>query len=115
MDRDNRWERVKLAYDGMVRSTGLRAATAMEAVERSYAEDITDEFILPTVIYENDRPVASIKDGDVAICFNFRTDRCREITKALTQLEFPQQEMRPLQLHYYHYGQSMTPVLKRSR
>jgi 2,3-bisphosphoglycerate-independent phosphoglycerate mutase len=100
MDRDNRWERVKLAYDALVRSAGMHANSAIEAVQSSYAENITDEFIKPTVILENGNPTASIKDGDVAICFNFRTDRCREITKALTQLEFPQQDMHPLQLHY---------------
>jgi len=100
MDRDNRWERVKLAYDAMVKGIGVHATSAIEAVEKSYGENVTDEFIKPTVIIENDKPVASIKDGDVAICFNFRTDRCREITKALTQMEFPQQDMHPLQLHY---------------
>lgn len=101
MDRDNRWERVKLAYDAMVRGIGEKATSAAEAISRSYAQNITDEFILPTVITTEDgSPITTIKDGDAAICFNFRTDRCREITKALTQLEFPQQEMKPLQLHY---------------
>ena len=101
MDRDNRWERVKLAYDAMVKGIGPKAKSAEEAIQRSYDQNVTDEFILPTVITaENGEPLATIKDGDVAICFNFRTDRCREITKALTQLEFPQQDMKPLQLHY---------------
>lgn len=101
MDRDNRWERVKLAYDAMVKGIGEKATSAAEAISRSYAQNITDEFILPTVITNEDgSPVATIKDGDAAICFNFRTDRCREITKALTQLEFPQQGMKPLPLHY---------------
>lgn len=101
MDRDNRWERVKLAYDAMVKGVGQRAKTAEEAVRSSYDQNITDEFILPTIITnEAGEPLATIKDGDAAICFNFRTDRCREITKALTQLEFPQQEMKPLHLHY---------------
>lgn len=100
MDRDNRWERVKLAYDAMVKGMGETAFSATAAIERSYAENITDEFIKPTVILENGAPLATIKDGDVAICFNFRTDRCREITKALTQMEFPQQDMHPLELHY---------------
>lgn len=101
MDRDNRWERVKLAYDAMVKGEGRRSKTAVEAVTASYQENATDEFIMPTVIVNGDAtPVAVIKDGDAAICFNFRTDRCREITKALTQMEFPQQEMKPLQLHY---------------
>lgn len=100
MDRDNRWERIKLAYDAMVKGVGQNADSAVEAIERSYQENVTDEFIKPTVIIKNGEPVARIKDGDAAICFNFRTDRCREITKALTQMDFPQQDMHPLQLHY---------------
>jgi 2,3-bisphosphoglycerate-independent phosphoglycerate mutase len=100
MDRDNRWERVKLAYDAMVRGVGQRSASAVEAVQQSYATNITDEFIKPTVIIENDSPVATINEGDAVICFNFRTDRCREITKALTQMDFPQQDMHALSLHY---------------
>ncbi len=101
MDRDNRWERVKLAYDAMVKGIGQTATSAREAISLSYAEGVTDEFILPTIIMdENSQPLATIKDGDAAICFNFRTDRCREITKALTQIEFAQQEMKPLDLHY---------------
>jgi 2,3-bisphosphoglycerate-independent phosphoglycerate mutase len=100
MDRDNRWERVKLAYDAMVKGVGPTATDPIAAIEKSYEENVTDEFIKPTVITENGQPVASIKDGDVALCFNFRTDRCREITKALTQMDFPQQDMYPLQLHY---------------
>ncbi|MDB5205547.1 MAG: 2,3-bisphosphoglycerate-independent phosphoglycerate mutase [Flavisolibacter sp.] len=101
MDRDNRWERVKLAYDTMVNGEGEKKHTAEEAVLDSYLQNITDEFIKPTVITdEKGDPIATIKDGDAAICFNFRTDRCREITKALTQMEFPQQQMHPLQLHF---------------
>ena len=101
MDRDNRWERVKLAYDAMVNGEGHQAKNAIEAITQSYQENTTDEFIKPTVIINDDgTPVANIQDGDAVICFNFRTDRCREITKALTQMEFPQQEMKPLQLHY---------------
>jgi 2,3-bisphosphoglycerate-independent phosphoglycerate mutase len=101
MDRDNRWERVKLAYDAMVKGEGRVAQTAIEAITQSYLENATDEFIRPTVItHEDGSPIATIKDGDAVISFNFRTDRCREITKALTQMEFPQQEMRPLNLHY---------------
>ncbi|HZH64810.1 MAG TPA: 2,3-bisphosphoglycerate-independent phosphoglycerate mutase [Flavisolibacter sp.] len=101
MDRDNRWERIKLAYDTLVKGEGERKRSAEEAILDSYLQNVTDEFLKPTVlINENGSPVATIKDGDAAICFNFRTDRCREITKALTQMEFPQQEMKPLQLHY---------------
>jgi 2,3-bisphosphoglycerate-independent phosphoglycerate mutase len=100
MDRDNRWERIKLAYDAMVKGLGEKSESPTAAIGKSYSENITDEFIKPVVITENGRPVATLKDGDAAICFNFRTDRCREITKALTQMEFPQQGMHPLQLHY---------------
>jgi 2,3-bisphosphoglycerate-independent phosphoglycerate mutase len=100
MDRDNRWERVKLAYDALVKGVGDTAPSATEAIRRSYAQNITDEFIKPVVITADGHPLARIQDGDVAICFNFRTDRCREITKALTQIDFPQQDMHPLQLHY---------------
>jgi 2,3-bisphosphoglycerate-independent phosphoglycerate mutase len=101
MDRDNRWERVKLAYDALVKGIGQTAHSALDAIQRSYTQNVTDEFILPTVIVnEAGEPLSSIKDDDAAICFNFRTDRCREITKVLTQMEFPQQEMKPLNLHY---------------
>jgi 2,3-bisphosphoglycerate-independent phosphoglycerate mutase len=101
MDRDNRWERVKLAYDAMVNGVGEKADNAIEAIEKSYKENITDEFIKPTVIVDDkNNPTTTIKDGDAVICFNFRTDRCREITKALTQLDFPQYNMHTLQLHY---------------
>ena len=101
MDRDRRWERVKLAYDAMVNGEGNKSTNAINAVEQSYAENITDEFIKPTVIInEAQQPIASIKDGDAVICFNFRTDRCREITAALTQNEYPEQQMHPLKLYY---------------
>ena len=101
MDRDNRWERVELAYDAMVKGIGEKTKDAVGAIARSYREKMTDEFIKPTVIVDGkDEPVATIKEGDAVICFNFRTDRCREITKALTQLDFPQHNMHALNLHY---------------
>jgi 2,3-bisphosphoglycerate-independent phosphoglycerate mutase len=100
MDRDNRWERIKLAYDAIVNGMGVMASGAMQAVEQSYKENITDEFIKPIVIQKNNMPVATIKGGDAAICFNFRTDRCREITKALTQVDFPAHDMKKLPLHF---------------
>ena len=101
MDRDKRWERVKLAYDAMVKGVGERSNDPIAAVEQSYAKNVTDEFILPTVIVDNQQqPLAMIKDGDVAICFNFRTDRCREITEVLTQMDIPEQGMKKLSLHY---------------
>ncbi len=101
MDRDKRWERVKLAYDGLVNAKGATASNAIEAVSTSYEAGKTDEFLLPTVIL-NDKgaPVAKIQSGDYAICFNFRTDRCREITEVLTQTDYPEFEMKALDLHY---------------
>ena len=101
MDRDKRWERIKLAYDALVTGTGEKATDAIAAVENSYGKNVTDEFIKPTVIVaEDQKPLAVIKDGDVAICFNFRTDRCREITQVLTQINMPDHGMRKLWLHY---------------
>ncbi|MBK6828482.1 MAG: 2,3-bisphosphoglycerate-independent phosphoglycerate mutase [Chitinophagaceae bacterium] len=101
MDRDKRWERVKLAYDALVNGKGEKATDAIAAVENAYANQITDEFILPTVIVdEGQEPLATIQDGDAAICFNFRTDRCREITEVLTQSDFADFEMYKKSLHY---------------
>jgi 2,3-bisphosphoglycerate-independent phosphoglycerate mutase len=98
MDRDKRWERVKIAYDALVHRTGDVTNDVFSAVESSYQKDVTDEFLLP-IINEN-TPGSAIKDGDAVICFNFRTDRCREITEALTQTAFPDYQMKPLDLHY---------------
>ena len=101
MDRDKRWERIKLAYDALVNGAGEKATDAIEAIENSYRKNVTDEFIKPTaIIAEDQQPLAKIKDGDVAICFNFRTDRCREITQVLTQLDMPDQDMTKLSLNY---------------
>jgi 2,3-bisphosphoglycerate-independent phosphoglycerate mutase len=101
MDRDKRWERVKLAYDAMVKGEGPKATDALAAIEQSYAANVTDEFIKPTVIVdEAQQPLATIKDGDAAICFNFRTDRCREITHVLTQEDHADLGMHTLQLDY---------------
>jgi 2,3-bisphosphoglycerate-independent phosphoglycerate mutase len=101
MDRDNRWERIELAYDALVKGIGNRSTSAVQAIASSYEQNITDEFIKPTIIVDsNDEPIAKIKNGDVALCFNFRTDRCREISKALTQMDFPTHNMFKLDLHY---------------
>ena len=91
MDRDNRWERVKLAYDAMVNGQGTNSENITESIAKSYIEGVTDEFILPIIHTENDAPIATIQNGDVVLCFNFRTDRGREITQALTQKDFPEQ------------------------
>ncbi len=101
MDRDTRWERVKVAYDALVHGIGKQVLDPIVAIEDSYETDITDEFIKPIVVCDMDgKPKATIKEGDIVICFNFRTDRCREITTALTQQAFPELEMHPLNLHY---------------
>jgi len=101
MDRDKRWERVQLAYNAMVRGVGEKSSDALAAIEQSYHAGITDEFIKPTVIIGGDQqPLALIKDGDYALCFNFRTDRCREITEVLTQQDFPDPGMKKLSLDY---------------
>lgn len=101
MDRDKRWERVRKAYDLLVHWRGAEATDAVAAVRASYAAGITDEFVEPHVIVGGDGPMAgTIRPGDVVICFNFRTDRCREITQALTQQAFPEHGMEPLKLHY---------------
>lgn len=101
MDRDNRWERVKLAYDMLVRGEGKLCHDISESIQKSYDEGITDEFIDPIVKIDNDGlPIGKIEPGDVVICFNFRTDRGREITTALTQRAFPEYNMEPLPLYY---------------
>ena len=101
MDRDKRWNRVKLAYDVLVNGKGAMSENAVEAIKHSYKENITDEFIAPTVITDkNGQPLGLINEGDAVICFNFRTDRCREITKVLTQQDMPEYEMKKLTLHY---------------
>lgn len=101
MDRDNRWERVKLTYDLMVNGDGEGTQDVLASIKKSYSEGVTDEFIKPIVRVDADgKPVAVIKDGDVVICFNFRTDRGREITIALTQKSFPEYNLHPLKLHY---------------
>lgn len=100
MDRDKRWERVKLAYDLLVHGKGFATQSALQAVEKSYSENCTDEFIKPISVVENGKPVAVIKEGDVVFCINFRTDRGRQITMALTQQDFHEQNMFSLNLYY---------------
>ncbi|MFQ3213787.1 MAG: 2,3-bisphosphoglycerate-independent phosphoglycerate mutase [Marivirga sp.] len=101
MDRDNRWERVKLAYDAMVKSVGAPSEDLLQSIEQSYDDGVTDEFIKPIIHTDsNGVPLAKIEEGDIVLCFNFRTDRGREITKALSQMEFPEYEMKPLDLTF---------------
>lgn len=98
MDRDNRWERVQIAYDAMVKGIGNHFSSAVKSIEASYENDITDEFIEPLVISTGE---GRIQDGDTVICFNFRTDRPREISQVLTQQAFPEFGMHPLNIDYY--------------
>jgi 2,3-bisphosphoglycerate-independent phosphoglycerate mutase len=98
MDRDKRWERVKLAYDAMVNGTGDKTDDVLAAVKKSYDTDVTDEFIKP--IINSKIANTKIENDDVVICFNFRTDRCREITEVLTQTDMPDFGMKKLSLHY---------------
>jgi 2,3-bisphosphoglycerate-independent phosphoglycerate mutase len=101
MDRDKRWERVKLAYDLLVNGAGTPSKNAVENIEESYKNNITDEFIDPIIMVdENGIPLATIKENDVVIFFNFRTDRGRELTEALSQKDFHEQNMHKLNLYY---------------
>ncbi|MFT5819058.1 MAG: 2,3-bisphosphoglycerate-independent phosphoglycerate mutase [Crocinitomix sp.] len=100
MDRDKRWDRIKLTYDCLVNGRGEQVNSATKAINLSYENGITDEFISPKVIHENGKPIGKIAAGDVVICFNFRTDRCRQITTALTQKNFPEQRIHAMKLHF---------------
>ncbi len=101
MDRDRRWERVKLAYDAMVHGIGKTTHDVLQSLHESYDEGVSDEFVLPIIHADaQGKPVAKIEGGDVVICFNFRTDRGRQITEALHQQDFPEYNMFKLPLHY---------------
>ena len=88
MDRDNNWDRIEKAYDMLTIGNGIHAECPYEALEASYAKGVTDEFVLPTNIVENGKPVALVEEGDSIIFFNFRPDRARQITRAFTEKEF---------------------------
>ncbi|MBO5710744.1 MAG: 2,3-bisphosphoglycerate-independent phosphoglycerate mutase [Rikenellaceae bacterium] len=101
MDRDKRWERVKEGYDLLVHGTGTKATDPIAAIEESYAQGVTDEFIKPVVMVDdNAQPIATIAEGDVVVCYNFRTDRLREITTVLTQKDMPEFGMSTMPLYY---------------
>ncbi len=101
MDRDKRWERIKLAYDAMVNSEGEKSTNAIKSIEKSYTNDVTDEFIKPIIMTdENGHPKAQIKADDVVIFFNYRTDRGRELTEVLTQKDYPEFGMKTMPLYY---------------
>ena len=106
MDRDKRWERVKIAYDLLVNGVGEATTDTVAAVQKSYDNEVTDEFIKPIVHVDGEgKPVATIKDGDVVIFFNYRNDRAKELTQVLTQKDMPEEGMKTLKLDYY----CMTP------
>lgn len=98
MDRDQRWERVKKAYDVLVNGTGIQSNDVLSSINKFYSDGITDEFMEPIKL--GDSNLGNIQNEDAVLCFNFRTDRGRQITRALTQEAFPENEMQPLKLHY---------------
>ncbi len=101
MDRDKRWERVKLEYDLVVHATGTHSKNAVASINESYLKEVTDEFLQPLVMVdENNQPLATIHEDDVVIFFNFRTDRGRELTEVLSQKDFPEFNMHKLNLYY---------------
>lgn len=101
MDRDTRWERVKLAYDLLVHAEGEKSKDLVNSIQASYDSGVTDEFVKPIVkVDANGTAKAKIEEGDLVICFNFRTDRCREISRVLTQEDFPEYHMAKLDLNY---------------
>lgn len=101
MDRDKRWERVKQSYDLLVHATGTNSKDAVKSIEENYAKNVTDEFMPPIIMTDSDdQPLATIKEGDVIIFFNFRTDRGRELTEVLSQKDHPEFNMHKMNLYY---------------
>lgn len=100
MDRDKRWERVRKAYDLLVKGEGAAFESAAAAVQNAYEQGQTDEFVEPCVITEGGNPIAKIQEGDAVLFYNFRTDRGRELTHVLTQADMPEEGMQTLDLHY---------------
>ena len=101
MDRDKRWERVKLAYNALVHGEGELVSDVVEGIQKSYANDVTDEFIKPLIAKDaSGKPLANIQPDDVVVFFNFRTDRGRELTQVLSQEDFSEQNMKKLPLYY---------------
>ncbi|MCH8330747.1 MAG: 2,3-bisphosphoglycerate-independent phosphoglycerate mutase [Bacteroidetes bacterium] len=114
MDRDKRWERIKKAYHLLIKGKGKEVTNIAQGLSASYDNDVTDEFIEPIIAVNADgKPIATIKENDAVICFNFRTDRCRQLTHVLTQQDMPEQEMKTIGLHYTtmtNYDESFTGV-----
>ena len=105
MDRDNRWERTKLAYDAIVNGIGIESRDILSSIQTSYSEGITDEFIKPIVcIKDNKQPISKIENDDIVFCFNYRSDRMRQMSRVLTQEDNVDFDMKKLKLKY------LTPV-----
>jgi 2,3-bisphosphoglycerate-independent phosphoglycerate mutase len=101
MDRDNRWERIKIAYDALINAKGEKSSNLIRSIQNNYDNGCTDEFIKPIIkVDSNNQPLSTIKNGDVVIFFNFRTDRGRELTKVLSQNDNLEFDMKKLNLHY---------------
>ena len=101
MDRDMRWDRIKLAYDALVRGKGVQSYNLHDSIKKSYDKNVFDEFILPTVGMEKDRPICKINDGDVVFTYNFRSDRMRQLTSVLTQKDYTKYQMKKKKLAKY--------------
>lgn len=113
MDRDKRWERIKKAYDALVNGVGVKANSALTAIENSYQQEVFDEFVEPTVIYNGEKPVATISENDSVIFFNFRPDRAREITRTLVDKDFNEFETKKMNLNFVcmtQYDETMPNV-----
>ena len=115
MDRDNRWERVQKAYDALTLGVGEKAENAADAIEASYSAGVTDEFVLPTKVFENGKPLGLIEEGDSIIFFNFRPDRAREITRAFSEPQFDGFErktgfLNPVYVCFTQYDATFTNV-----
>ena len=113
MDRDKRWNRIELAYNAMVRGTGNKNTSALDAIQKSYEEAVTDEFVVPVVIEENGNPIAKIENNDSVIFFNFRPDRAREITRTIVDKDFNEFTTEKMDLYYVcftNYDETMPNV-----
>lgn len=105
MDRDKRWNRIQKAYDAIVNGEGIKASSAISAIEGSYQKEVFDEFVEPTVICQNNEPIAKIEDNDSVVFFNFRPDRARELTRTLVDRDFNEFETKKMNLDYVCFTQ----------
>ncbi len=101
MDRDKRWERTAIAYNALTQGKGELSNNICQTIENNYHNDVTDEFLKPIINTNDQKPIGVIKNGDVVLCFNFRKDRCRQISSTLTQEDFPENNMKKFDLSYY--------------